>query len=289
MVLESIISPIVAENKGYRLIYIGAIFFVVASTLSLMVFEQYASLLMIFLTALAAVPLMYNIIKYEEEKDLTIESEKLLLKEHSKALKAFMYLFLGVTIAAAMAYIILPADTTATLFSSQTETLTDIRGGVTGMAFMDKINLFQEVFFNNVKVLIAALFFSFIFGAGAIFILTWNASVIGTAIGNFIRGNLATYADLVGLDKIGKYLHIFTVGLTRYVIHGIPEILAYFTGALGGGIISVAVIKHDFGSAKFEHIVLDSADLLLISIGLLFLAAILEVFVTPIIFPPLIA
>jgi uncharacterized membrane protein SpoIIM required for sporulation len=129
-----------------------------------------------------------------------------------------------------------------------------------------------------------AILFSFVFGAGAIFVLAWNASVIGTAIGNFIRGNLALYSELIGLDKLGKYFHVISIGLFRYVIHGIPEILAYFVGALAGGIISVAIIKHDFGTEKFEHIVLDSADLLFISIGLLFFAAILEVWITPIIF-----
>ena len=31
------------------------------------------------------------------------------------------------------------------------------------------------------------LLFSLIYGSGAIFILTWNASVLGTAIGNYIK------------------------------------------------------------------------------------------------------
>jgi uncharacterized membrane protein SpoIIM required for sporulation len=162
--------------------------------------------------------------------------------------------------------------------------LKNIRGGITGMSSMEEMNIFSKIFFNNVKVLLFAILFSFVFGAGAIFVLAWNASVIGTAIGNFIRGNLALYSELIGLDRIAKYFHVISIGLFRYVIHGIPEILAYFVGALAGGIISVAIIKHDFGSVKFEHIVLDAADLLFISIGLLFLAAVLEVWVTPLIF-----
>jgi uncharacterized membrane protein SpoIIM required for sporulation len=64
----------------------------------------------------------------------------------------------------------------------------------------------------------------------------------------------------------------------------VPEIAAYFVAGLAGGIISIAIIRHDFGTKKFEHILLDSADLFLLSIGLLLVAGILEVWVTPVFF-----
>jgi uncharacterized membrane protein SpoIIM required for sporulation len=128
------------------------------------------------------------------------------------------------------------------------------------------------------------MLFAFIFGSGAIFILIWNASVIGTAIGNFMRTEIASIANLFGFDKIAHYFQIISLGLLRYSIHGIPEILAYFIGGLAGGIISIAIIRHDFGTKKFETILLDSADLILLSVGVLFIASILEVFVTPILF-----
>ncbi|MFA6073564.1 MAG: stage II sporulation protein M [Candidatus Woesearchaeota archaeon] len=284
MVLESLLSPTTAEKKRYQMMILGFALTFVGALMAFFVFEAHASMVSIFLIALAATPLMYNIIKYEEEKDLQDTSEKLLLQEHSKALAAFMYLFIGVTLGITVLYVVLPWDTVGTLFQAQTDTLKNIRGGITGMSSLEQMGVFSKIFFNNVKVLIFAILFSFVFGAGAIFVLTWNASVIGTAIGNFIRGNLALYSDLIGLDKAAKYFHVISIGLFKYAIHGIPEILAYFVGALAGGIISVAIIKHDFGSAKFEHIILDTADLLFISIGLLFLAAVLEVWITPIIF-----
>ncbi len=284
MVLEAILNPAMAEKKKYKMLLLGFLVTFVAALLAFFVFEAHASLVTIFLIALGATPLMYSIIKYEEEKDLQDTSEKLLLQEHTKALEAFMFLFIGITLAVAMLYIVLPWDKTTLLFQTQTDTLQSIRGGITGMTQVEQVNVFSKIFFNNVKVLIFAILFSFVFGAGAIFVLAWNASVIGTAIGNFIRGNLALYSELIGLDKVAKYFNVITIGLFKYAIHGIPEILAYFVGALAGGIISVAIINKDFGSVKFEHIILDAADLLFISIGLLFIAAILEVWVTPAIF-----
>ena len=65
------------------------------------------------------------------------------------------------------------------------------------------------------------------------------------------------------------------------MIHGIPEIAAYFVAGLAGGIISVAVIRHDFGTKRFKHILFDSLDLIVISIFILLVAAAIEVFITP--------
>ena len=79
-------------------------------------------------------------------------------------------------------------------------------------------------------------------------------------------------------------LIIVSLGLIRYLLHGIPEILAYFTAGLAGGIISIAIVRHDLTKPKFKHIMLDSLDLIFGSLVLLFLAALIEVFVTPLFF-----
>ena len=60
--------------------------------------------------------------------------------------------------------------------------------------------------------------------------------------------------------------------------------MAYFTAGLAGGIISVAVMRHDFGTKKFENILLDSSSLIIVSLSLLIAAALLEVYITPLIF-----
>ncbi|HII71484.1 TPA: hypothetical protein HA265_01890, partial [Candidatus Woesearchaeota archaeon] len=46
-------------------------------------------------------------------------------------------------------------------------------------------------------------------------------------------------------------------------------------------IISIAVINHDWKSPRFRHVLGDSTELILISVGLLVAAAFLEVFVSP--------
>jgi uncharacterized membrane protein SpoIIM required for sporulation len=284
MVLESLTNPSLAEKNPVKMILYGFIFASVGIGLGLWVFYSYASMIFVFLAAIAAVPLMYNTIKHEEEKDMQDLTEKTLLKEHGKALSFFMYLFLGLTLACVLWYTVLPSGTVSTLFESQTNTINAINGKITGLFTAESFHIFTKIFLNNIKVMIFCAIFSLLYGAGAIFIMSWNASVIGAAIGNFIRGNLASYADLVGLDKVAQYMSVISIGLLKYVIHGVPEILAYFTAGLAGGIISIAIIRHDFGTRKFEHILLDSADLFLLSIGMIFIAAALEVWITPLIF-----
>lgn len=282
MVIESLVNPFKAEKSPWEMVFIGFFYASVGVFLGLWIFRESASLVMVFLTVVAAVPLMYNTLKLEEKKDTLARGELPLLKEHAKALAFFMFLFLGTTLAFSAWYIFLPSDLAQHLFTSQTETIVDISNKVTGN--VSQFPIFSKIFLNNIKVLAFCILFSFVYGAGAIFILTWNSSVIGTAIGNFIRSNISSAAQSTGLVKVASYFHISLLGLFRYAIHGIPEILAYFVGGLAGGIISVAVIRHHFTTKSFEKIVIDSADLLILSIGLLFIAALLEVYITPILF-----
>jgi uncharacterized membrane protein SpoIIM required for sporulation len=283
MVLESLINPLIAEKKPFDMFFIGFLYTSIALFLSLWIFKEYASLVMVFLVTLACVPLIYSTIKIEEKKDILINEEGKLLKEHGKALSFFMFLFMGITLSIAVWYVFLPTSLVNDLFTIQQQTIVDINSDMTGNVVAE-FNMLSKIFFNNVKVLVFCLLFSFVYGTGSIFILSWNASVIGVAIGNLIRSQIGLYSASVGLVKVGNYFQVFSLGLLRYMTHGIPEILAYFVGGLAGGIISVAVIRHDFGTKKFEHILLDSTDLIILSVVLLVVAALIEVFITPILF-----
>jgi uncharacterized membrane protein SpoIIM required for sporulation len=116
--------------------------------------------------------------------------------------------------------------------------------------------------------MIFTLIFSLIFGAGAIFVLAWNASVISAAIGIFTRYNLSE----------------IPLGLLRYMIHGFPEIAAYFITALAGGILGVGVIRHGISNKKFIHILLNVIILITSALVILIIAAVIEVYFTPLLF-----
>jgi len=274
MVLESLVNPFTAVRKPWELFFIGFLYNTIAIFLSLWIFEAHASLVMVFLTVIATVPLMYFTIKEEEEFDLREEKESVIMKQHAKVLVFLMFMFLGMMFSVAMWYIVLPSSIHVNLFSIQTKTIESINQQITGDA-ITSTTLFLKIFSNNLKVLMFCLLFAFFYGIGAIFILTWNATVIGVAMGNFVR---------VNISKFVSYFTIVPFAIMKYMTHGLVEIAAYFVGGLAGGIISIAVIKHDFGTNKFEHVLLDSVDLILVAILMLLFAGVVEVYITPVLF-----
>lgn len=283
MVLESLITPKKAEKEWWELFLIGFLYAGVAIFLALWIFEQYASLVMVFLTVTAAVPLMYNTMRYEEHEDCVFKKESQRLIHHTKILRFLIFLFLGFVLAYTLAYVFMPSDMVEKTFSAQTQTINSINSQISG-DFTADLQIFGRVFFNNIKVLLFCIFFAFFYGAGAIFILTWNASVISAAIGNVIRSNIAIYAKDFGLTSLWTYFSIFSVGILRYMIHGIPEILGYFIGGIAGGVISVAMINHDFSTINFKKVLIDSISLIILAVFILVIAALMEVFLTPLLF-----
>lgn len=285
--LEMLMSPRKAERKPWELFFIGIFYASVSILLVNWIFAKdavlvnYAGILVITFTVMFSLPFMYYVMKLEEDKATQHLGAFRLLGEHKKALWAFLWLFIGFVVGFAFWYIILP---TTTSFQAQIETYCLINrpsgfeecvaqfGGEKGSAATvfasNKEDRLFLIFANNIYVLIFTLVFSLIFGAGAIFVLAWNASVIAAAIGVFTQSSLAA----------------LPVALFRYMLHGLPEILAYFTAALAGGIISIAVIRHEMGTDRFWEILQDSLNLIILSVVILFLAALMEVFITPLFF-----
>lgn len=283
MVVESFLNPFKAEKKPWEMFFLGFLYTSIGIFLSLWIFRNEASLIMVFMITMGALPIFYNTMRLEESKDLLMDKESEILREHNKAISFFMYLFIGITLACALWYALLPTSTINQLFDKQTGTIQAINNQVSGNV-IHSMNAFWKIFFNNFKVLAFSILFSFVYGAGAIFILSWNATVIGAAIGNFIRANISGYTSSLGLFEAGNYFHVVSLGLLKYSVHGIPEIAAYFYGGLAGGIISVAIIKKHFKTKKFPAIMKDFSELVLIAIGFLVAAAFMEVYITPVLF-----
>lgn len=284
---ELLINPAKAERQPWDMFFVGAFYATVSLLLVKWIFSgdpvlsKYTGILVVTFCVMFSIPFLYFSIKNEEEKDLEEKGFLNLMKEHSKALVYFMFLFMGFTVAFSFWYIVF-ADGNQN-FRAQIETYCMINKpahfdqcvteyGVEHVSkttgFLSAQEKIVNIFANNIYVLIFTLFFSLVFGAGAIFILAWNASVISAAIGIFSKSDLAN----------------LPIGLARYMIHGIPEIASYFAGALAGGIISIAIIKHDVASEKFWVILQDSLNLVIFSVVILFIAALIEVFITPALF-----
>lgn len=284
--LEMLLSPRKAEREPWIMFFIGVIYASLAVLLVNWIFAsdavlaKYSGILVVTFTVMFTLPFMYYLIKNEEEKDIRYEGTFRILKEHSKALFSLLWLFLGFVAAFSFWYVILASNQS---FRAQIETYClinrpanfnecvaqyGIKGVTKPTGFLTAKERIFLIFSNNIYVFIFTLVFSLIFGAGAIFVLAWNASVIAAAVGVFSKTSLAN----------------LPLGILRYMIHGIPEIAAYFIGALAGGIVSIAVIRHDTRSEKFWSVLQDALNLIIAAVIILFLAALIEVFITPALF-----
>lgn len=284
MVLESVVVPESWEEHPRRMLIIGFLYATVGMFLALWVFGKDASIAGIFLTTIPLVVIMYRAINYEEGKDMRICKEYLLMKEHMHILWFFLYMFIGMVLAYTFWFTVLPGDVIENLFSSQIEAVTAVSSKVaTTGAAVSPTKVFELILVNNLQVLAFCIIFSFIYGAGAIFILVWNASVIGVAIGSMMKQGLQRLGELGHNATLMHYFTVLPVGLT-YLVHGLPEMASYFLGSLAGGIISVAVVCHHYREPQFWHILMDSLDLLLLSLTVLLMSAAVEVWVTPALF-----
>lgn len=284
--LESIVNPKRVEKGPWRMLFVGLVY----GSLSLLlvdwffssdiVLSKFSGMIVVTFCVMFSLPFMYYLIKQEEEEDEEVEGFLSVWKIHKDALYGFMWLFLGFVIAFAVWNMILEDSN---LFNAQVETYCminspgniegcveryDIENNVASTGAATKEMRFLSIIENNVYVMIFTLIFSLIFGAGAIFVLSWNASVISAAIGIF------TDYDIKDVP----------FGLVRYMVHGFPEIAAYFVTALAGGIFGVGIIRNGVKDPKFLRIVENVVILLFIAILILIVAAIIEVYFTPLLF-----
>ncbi len=288
MVLESLVDPLMARHHPFRLFFVGVLFASFAAFFSLWIFRPQASLVAVFLTVMISVPLMYSTLKTEELRDFSGASEMSILKQHGYAIGFLTFLFLGFVVGFSLWYLFLPAELVTSLFGTQLDTITAINSQVTFtgqvIEYGSSFGTFSAILANNVKVFIFCLFFAFFFGAGALFILVWNASVISAAVGSYFRTLLETYALDLGMLSLATYLHLYSLSLLRFMIHGVFEIFAYFVGGLAGGIVSLAVMTQGVKAKNFRKVLVDASSLIVVAVLLLVVGAFVEVYITPLLF-----
>lgn len=287
--LESLINPKRLEKGSWKMFFIGLLY----GSLSLLlvklffskdeVLSKFSGLIVVTFCVMFSLPFIYHIMKKEEKEDEDIEGLLHVWRVHREAIFAFIWLFIGFVIAFAFWNSVLQDSN---LLNAQIQTYcminspsnvdncvnqysfdSTMNSGATA-AVSSKMMRFLSILENNIYVMIFTLVFSLIFGAGAIFILAWNASVIAGAIGIFTKYSISA----------------LPLGFFRYMIHGVPEIAAYFITALAGGILGIGFIRNDFRTKRFVRVLENVMILLFVALVILILAGLMEVYFTPMFF-----
>jgi len=173
---------------------------------------------------------------------------------HSRTVLFYCYLFLGMFLAFLGVYLFAGEHFKEVVFQHQLNLIYGPRG------YFGNTTALYGIISNNLKVMLLCVFLSLFYGAGAILILTYNASIAGVLYGGFILNSV----PLKGMTHIGAYLP-----------HTTLEILAYLFAAVSGGILSKAFIGVEPGSSKL--LLKDGLKFLLISIALILVSGFVEV------------
>lgn len=263
------LNPRISERNPILIALLGFFYASLSLLLSIWLFPDYASMVMVFLSTISCLYVVQKAIIIEEKIDQREIEEKSLLKAHSRVIVLFLFLFLGFLAAFVLWTITLPHAMSALAFNAQTVTVHEIQtlaGTGSAITQSEPIVIILE---NNLRVLVISILFAFFYGAGAVFILAWNASVMGFVIGNLAR-------NAFGLSAL-------PIIFTKYFLHGIFEMGAYFIGALAGGILFIALIKGDLNGRSMRRTLFDIFVMLLISVALLIVAALIETHISTLI------
>ena len=263
-------------KKPSHFFWTGFFYATVAIFVSAVLFFHAPSMVIVTFMTLPAVYVFTNLMRKKCLEEVKVKSLIDLMTVNIDIVEMYLFLFLGMVVGIAIWFSVLPTELADTLLSEQLFNLYSITqvGAPTASATAAQTlasDVFLLIAVNNIKLVLLMTVLSFIFAAGALFILSWNATVVGVAIGLIVR-KLATTGELAPAVLTG-----IPLGFAFYILHLVPEVVAYFVAAISGALISSAMMRYDPFGPKSRKLIFMSICLLAISIGLILLAAGIEV------------
>jgi hypothetical protein len=276
LVLEHIFPEDWLERKGRYAFLLGIIYSVIGILIASILFPGDPALVAVAFTSLLLLPELYKIFSIEERQESIEQSVSIrnLWKDDIQVVRIYIFLFLGIMLVYSLGTIVMPELQANTLFREQLE----IRFGqgfagqaTAGAGGLFSTDLFLGLLSNNFLVLMACFIMALLTGDGAIFLITWNASVWGT-----IFGLTAKYAGQFS----GRH-PIIVFGIIMGIVfwHMMIEAISYILAAISGSVISKDVILEKFASDRFFEVFGFNLYLLLFALVFLVLGALVETFV----------
>lgn len=219
--------------------------------------QELAGVMVVLLTSLAvSYPFVRYLLQREQKEATERWAESRLLKRHAEEMNLYLSFFVGTTLGFATSTFFVPES----FYSVQMQVLDSI-GAPTGR-FIGSPFL-MEIITNNLWVFAVTFIITFFIASGVVFILVWNASVLGVLIGRLSSSLLE--------------VPILTI---PYLPHGLLEIGAYVLAGIAGALASyeAELILFEEDSADIDKVLTkDVITLLLIGVGLVIVAGIIEV------------
>ncbi len=287
MVLEHIFPEDWLEKKGRYAFLLGVIYSFVGIGLAWILFRNDPALVAVAFTSLLLLPELYKIFSIEERRESmeTDFSIKTLWRDDIDIIRIYFFLFLGIMFSYSAMTLTMDSLQTNSLFREQLEIRfgsdlpVSAGEGGQGLDYSNivdfpgtfSMDLFYGLLSNNFLVLLACFIMALLTGDGAVFLISWNASVWGTIFGITAKG-AATFTG-------GSTIVLFLLVLAIVFPHMMIEALSYFLAAISGSVISKDVILEKFASERFFEVFGLNLYLLLVALFFLLLGAVVETWV----------
>jgi uncharacterized membrane protein SpoIIM required for sporulation len=286
MVLESIIKGKEARRHPLVMMFLAGLLSTIGIWSSYWLFPSSASVLSIGFITIGIVPILYTIFLLEEAEEASKPGFwPSFIARHFDIIQIYAWFFIGLILSYSLWFVILPTQMRTTVFSEQNEVLENISnlkenltGNLTGTPIVCENNVwcwFDVILQNNLRVLFVAVILSLVYGVGAMFLIAWNASVIGALIGQNTLSFIAEYSSFGVLAYLPAYFRALIEAL-GLVPHGVFEVLGYFVGAIAGAIISIVVTKGHYRKHELSRLTKDSIGLIFLAVILIVLGALIE-------------
>lgn len=279
MVLELITNTFKLRSKPYLMFFEAILLTIFAIFFSNLIFPgKYLSVAILSFIIIGAVPLLNRVYSYDSY--ITNYSKPFFLR-HKQIFILLFFFFLGIVFTLVVSYFVLNENISSNLFNSQFEELekvSDVRNSITGDFTSDGYNknkfweVFSLIFSNNLIVVISAIILSFFYGAGGLFLIAWNASLLAVVIINYISS--AVYHTGINAAIMGSKHGL--IAFLGFIPHGFFEVLAYFVASIAGAIFARDLFKGVFDTPFKWHAAKDFLYLFLLAIICLVIGGLIE-------------
>jgi hypothetical protein len=268
MVLEALIDP-KSASKSLFSVFVLSLLFVASSVVAVFFLGAEAGgYLLIAFTVIPAMPLIGGVFQIASETEAYTVLHSRTIARHLPVILILITHFLGLLTGFLALNLLIPDADSQMLFSQQISTVKGISTQLSGNATAP-VTSFEQLFWHNSMVVVLIILFSLLYGAGSLFVVSWNASIAAVFAVLFAKKFFA------GQGMMGL-LYGIIYALLGITPHAFFEYLAYFTAALSAGIMNGAIARGAHESDDFIIIVYDAAKLLVLAIAFLGIGALIE-------------
>ncbi len=261
MVLEQFLDRKLVMRHASFVFILSAIYVFIAYLVQSLFFPGQSVATVLLLTILL-VPSLHHLIILEEKVERKGASH--FWKRHRTIIKCYLGAFLGIL----AGFLVLGMANPGTLQYQvvqleQDHLRPETIASFMGQQFMPDVKTAIALFSHNLLYLLAGFVLAVFYGAGAIFLITYNASFFAAFVTELIS-RWAPATHLIGVS----------------LLHLLPESAGYILTAIAGATLSRALIHEKISGQPFRNVLKNCFLLLILAIAFILLAAFIETYVT---------